>query len=195
MVVHNRQNCTKWVRILVAPLLTASFLDVEKGTGAHSPHTWSSTALSRFQTNAWQKVIWYRSKVHVEKGLVVHERAKFRSSKKQSSYGKSEKSLPVQKIQWIFTNLIIYYSIHKIYSLGLTSSKKNLPHVFSPYSLTKNLPLYSYECQQRVSKYFIFRIADKHLVFIVDFVLMLANCLTSFIQIIHGKENKTGSSR
>jgi len=40
---------------LVAPLLTASFLDVEKGTEDHSSHTWSSTALIRFQTNAWPK--------------------------------------------------------------------------------------------------------------------------------------------
>lgn len=181
MVVHNRQNYIKWVPILVAPLLTASFLAVEKGTEAHSPHTWSFTALSRFQTNAWPKVIWYRSKVHVERGLVVHDRAEFRSSNKQSSYGKSEKSLPDKK------NSMNFYESDNLVQYPQKSvsrpqfSKKNLLHVFSPYSLNTNLPLFSCECQQRVSKYFIFCIADKNFVFIADFVLMLATCLVSFI--------------
>ena len=90
--------------------------------------------------------------------------------------------------------MITYYSIHKSQSLGSIFSKKNLMHVFSPYSLNKNLPFFSFECQQRVSKYFIFRVVNKNLVFSADFVLMLATCLASFIQIIRGKEYKTGSS-
>ena len=189
MAVHNRQNYIKWVRILVAPILTASFLDVEKGlklihrTHGHPLHSVDSMPMlgrSKKQSTRWKRLSfpWQGRIPQFRIAEFLRKVWKIPPCPKNSmNFYKSDNLLQYPQ-QSVSRPLIQQEESNARFLALFIEQKFTITLLWVP---TKGIQIfYLLYCWQI-------------LIFTANFFLMLATCLASFIQIIHGKEYKAGS--